>query len=410
MNNISKTRTQKLIALTIAYLVSFQGVLIGINAITDAMKINVVWDTAIVYLLLWGLSLYGIVRSIYFYGIKIDVFILLMVFTLLFMVTPIIFPENTKYIIPIDADFSNSPILAFFVHSFLGYVFIRYLQDYDHLMKYLRIFSYIVILLSVIIYFFLKDSFAVEYMSLSYNMLLQVFFLMFDKSRHFGIIKWLAVIAGTFVIAVGGARGALVSLLIGIVIRIALGASASKLKKCIFIFVIIFGIGVAALFYVELISMLAKFLEEFNVSSRTIELLVSGEGVNSSGRDVLQLKLLSNYSILGYGIFGDKVILDGTYAHNVFIEWLTDFGVIFGSVLSIGFIAFFVKAFRNSKDKLRNSIILFIPSGLIAIQFSGTYLAYSPCFYILLGLCVNVIINNRCKDPICPKMKKLKGE
>lgn len=388
--------TQKILSFTIAYMVSFLGLLNGTNALTNAVGYNTSLDTVILYAALWGLAAFVwfcMLRKWYF---RIDVFLLVIFFVLILTLTLLIFPENTKYIHSSAYTFFNHPILVWLLYSFTGYVAVRCLNGYQDLLKYLTGFSYLVIFLSAIVYFWIKDSFANQYMTLSYNMLLQVCFLLFFPPKNRKLLNGIFIGIGSFIIVFGGARGAMVALLVAVILKI-LGFESkvrTKQKQSAMFFLILLG-GFAYVFYEELLSLMSTFIESLGFASRNLALLTAMNIDISTGRIEIYSKLLKSSTLFGHGLFGDRVILGGTYAHNLFIEWIAAFGLLGGGCLSLVYITILIWGYKYADKQTRKLMLVSIPNGLIGLMFSNSFLAQQPAFYVLLGLCVNVLIKSR---------------
>ena len=134
-----------------------------------------------------------------------------------------------------------------------------------------------------------------------------------------------------------------------------------------------------------------------DIESRTFELLMNGGGDITSGRNRIQSFLLKKWTIFGNGLYGDRVLMkesqlfaeDTTYAHNLFVEWIVDFGIVIGIILSVSFIVLLIKGLKNKQRQEFVYIIVFITTGFVQMMFSGSYLLQEASLYVLLGLCVN---------------------
>ena len=80
---------------------------------------------------------------------------------------------------------------------------------------------------------------------------------------------------------------------------------------------------------------------------------------------------------------------DTTYAHNMFVEWIVDFGIVIGIILSVSFIVLLIKGLKNKQRQEFVYIIVFITTGFVQMMFSGSYLLQEASLYVLLGLGVN---------------------
>lgn len=388
---------QKILSFTIAYMVSFLGLLNGINAFTNAVGYRTSLDTIVMYGLLWGLAAFAWMCMLR--KMKIDGFFIVIILAFFCTMTLLFFPENTQYIHSSAHTLFNHPMLVLFVYSFSGYIAIRCLTDYQDLLKYLTGFSYLVILLSAIVYFWIKDSFANQYMTLSYNMLLQVCFLLYFSPENRKLLNYIFIGTGIFIIVFGGARGAMVALFTAIILKI-IGfetKAATNKKKMAVLFLSVLG-GFVYLFYEEILNMLNTFIENVGFASRNLRMLLATGIDVSTGRFEIYEKLLKNSGLFGSGLYGDRAILGGSYAHNLFIEWITEFGILGGGCLSVIYVLLLIRGYRRSDELSRKLMLVLIPNGLIGLMFSSSYLAQQPAFYILLGLCVNIVLYRNRRD------------
>ena len=392
-----KFNRQKIIAFTIAYMVSFLALLNGINAITNSLGFNTTMDTLALYVIMWIMAIFVWVNAMTKSYFKMDVFWITLTLTIMLICTLLFFPQNTKYILSSAYTFSDNPVLILFVYAFTGYIAIRCLDKYQYLIQYLRVFSYVIVIISTIVFLEIKDSFANQYMTLSYNMLLQVCFLLeFPPSKK----KWLNYIivgVGMFIIIVGGARGAMMGLLTAIVLKMLGNQSRFiSFKKVVISFFSVGILGYVLSHYEQLIIGIYKFTTRNGLTSRTLDLMLYSTEDISSGRFEMFSEIFEQINLVGYGLYGDRVVLGENYAHNLFLEWIVEFGLILGGLLVFVYIMLLALGLKKSNGVSKRLMLIFIPNGLIALMFSGSYLGQQPAFYILLGLCVNSIL--ACKN------------
>lgn len=391
-----RINTQKIISFSIAYMVSFLGLLNCGNAITNALGFHTSLDTALMYGLLWGLTAF-----VWFYVVRRNRFENDMFFGVLFvasayLITLLFFPDNTELIISSSYTYADHPILVFFIYSFTGFVAVRCLKDYQDLLRYLTVFSYTIVLVSAIVFFVIKDTFAAQYMTLSYNMLLQVCFLLVFPPDKNKVLNTIVIGVGMFIIVFGGARGALAGLVLTTFLHIfGFGKGWMTTKRVMGISLFLLGLASITLFYDQFILMIVELINGMGFESRNLILFLRSSGDISSGRFDMYTKMLEHMNAFGYGLYGDRLILDGTYAHNLFFEWLMEYGMLLGTIMSIGYIVLLWRTFKNGDNLSKRLLLVFIPNGLVALMFSSSYLAQQPAFYILLGLCVNTV---RCRD------------
>lgn len=393
---------QKIYSFIIAYMVSFLGLLNCVNAITNEFGFTTSIDTILCYGILLLTIVLGVVVIVIEGQIKKDLLLLIALLFVAYIATYIFFPTNRACMFTEITDLTENPLYILVLYSVTGFVFARYLNTYVYLKKYLFVLSYVVVGISIIVYFFIPESDANQYMTLSYNMLLQLSFLIMNIPLRGKILHYIFILIGSFVIVVGGARGAALALLVELILILLLKRN-SHLKKILGISILSICILVIVVFYNNILDLVGNWLNISELDSRTLELLLKPMDDISSGRFDIQIYLLKDWTILGKGLYGDRVLLkssllfgkDAAYAHNLFVEWIVDFGVVAGGMLSCTFIILLINAMKNKKNDVWPYIIVFVPTGFIHLMFSGSYLNQSPSFYILLGLCVNSLIEER---------------
>lgn len=147
------------------------------------------------------------------------------------------------------------------------------------------------------------------------------------------------------------------------------------------------------------------------INSRTIWILANQGIFFVGGRDVITSGLLTAITkspLWGLGLCGDSVYTAtvvygyphatymtdwhylGNYAHNIVLELTSQFGILLGLGLFIGFVLILINAFRRTirnKNMIQFELILLLSSILFSLMVSGSYLI-TPVFWILLGLAV----------------------
>lgn len=394
---IIKLDTQKIYSWTIAYMLSFLGLLNLGNEILNVLSINAVLDTALLYALLFGMVFIGLVLCAKDYAqFKIDVLCVGFFFALTFILSAIIYSENMLYLFSEWTDYSGNHLYIIFLYSLPGYFFVRQLKKYDYLIKYMRIFSYIVVCMSIFVFFLSRDSSAAQYMTFSYNMLTQLFFIIIYTPDKYRIIHSIVVALGIFVFLFGGARGATISFLIAGMIYFL---SFNKITGRQVFSTLFVGVGTTAfvIFKEEVLTAIDRLLGLFSIDSRTFQMLLSGEMLSDDIRVELYRSTWDKIGLLGNGFMGDRVILNN-YPHNLFMELLIQFGWVIGIVLCVLICICLVVGLYKKQNAESVLIFILLPCGFIKLMMTGSYLNQEPAFYILLGLCVNSILR---RDKTC---------
>lgn len=274
-----------------------------------------------------------------------------------------IHPQNTDYI--------KDEGLRFFLPIVLPTVIcLSTLKNWVVFKKSLDIISWISVVLTLyyIFHYYIGTFIIDNYnMSFSYGCLLPMIVL-FSHRRFFPVV--ISLLMFIWVLAIGS-RGAVIAFIIYVVID----AFINKRKGRWLLFFI-------GLIFFSVVPLINGYFDSIGIHSRTLDLFLSGGIDYDSGRDYLYEKSLREIKLhpfTGIGLWGDRVLLDGYYCHNFFIEVLLDFGLFVGLILLLWFLYFMVKAFvttKDDKDK-RDSLLILVASGLIPSFVSGSYLTSS---------------------------------
>lgn len=199
---------------------------------------------------------------------------------------------------------------------------------------------------------------------------------------------------GSFVLVSLGTRGTVVCLLAFIVLMLML---FQKNKHPILIASLFVVIAVLLVFG-GLLDWLYDFAESNGLSLRVLDKLKSGNFSQSSGRAVIAERVLEYiflYPLTGLGIYSDRRVAGGQYAHNIVLELMIDFGVIAGLILFICLVVLIAKATFVARRYENNDgaviiLLAYICSGFLKVFLSGSYLNEDTLFF-LIGYCVAIL-------------------
>jgi O-antigen ligase len=309
-----------------------------------------------------------------FYIVKRKLLLFLMTYLVAFILiltTAIFYISNKQYLSQ-----ELFYLLCIIIPCFLC---ISSVKNPDILKKTILVLSYVIFFLGII-YFSLVWSKRIKFSeySMSYSYYLLLPSLVFISQKR--IIFDIAFILICLMMLLLGSRGALLAAMIYV---LSLWIIDSKKKSFIFIIILVF-----VIFSNSAISLFQGIADNIGISSRTISMLQEGNIAESSSR----LKIYSDAwnvlikgPVLGHGLYGDRVVLNGAYCHNIFLEILIDFGFIIGGGLLL--ILFFImfSVYHKSDVEGKKLILMFICFGFLQFLVSGSYLK-SPEFGIFLGL------------------------
>ena len=395
MRMSGKIRSQNVYSNILTYIISFLSFITIANGITNEIGLQTAWDSYILVAVLVISLLIGFYALLFENAeLQTDILIVVIFFLCSYLMSIICFPQNNKYLFTTWSDLFGNPVYSIFVLSLPAYVFARNLRDYSLFCYTMRKSAYIVVGLSVVVFLFMKDSFATQYMSFSYNMLLHLLFLVFYKPQKNILWHNILVALGLFVFVVGGARGALVSFIICAMayFLVTKGHTARKL-----IISLIVAIGAIAFIIMrnEIFTLILPWLTKMNINSRTIKMMISADILNSSGRDEIAEEVMKNINLFGHGMMGDRVVCSGVYAHNIFLELICDFGIVVGFILSLIILVILVKGIMKKIRWNHAWIILVSSTGFFKLMLSGSFLDFEPAFFVLMGFCVNSFMENK---------------
>ena len=147
-------------------------------------------------------------------------------------------------------------------------------------------------------------------------------------------------------------------------------------------------LGIVVGIIIILIPIFMSFLEDLGISSRTLELLLMGEGGNLSNRDELYELAwgeLRESPIFGLGIYGDRPLTGGFYCHNFFLEVCVHFGMFLGPLILVIFMGLIVVVWSKLDRKNRATLMRYFCAGFVPLMVSGSYLSENS-FGIFMGV------------------------
>lgn len=267
--------------------------------------------------------------------------------------------------------------------------------DFTRIRKHLYNFSVIALILFCIMMFLQSFVHAqrINYMSVAYSALPCFFFVYFearDKGNKFAYVVAATSFFGLFI---GGCRGALLSAVVYVVLLELYLLKPLTMKKLLWVVVFSVAMTIVLLNLTPIITWMDKFLGGFGYSSRLLDKFLDqsadGDLFHFDDRQVIIDRTMENLGLFGNGIYGDRIVLRGTYPHNFILEILCQYGVIFG-VIIIGFMIVFLYRLGKVAKRMQNNyfqclFFCLLCSIFVKMMFSASYLTDRP-FWLLLGL------------------------
>lgn len=381
-----------ILSLVFAYFLFFRGVITLFSIMigeTESLKI-------IKICLQFGMLFSLLVCSIFvFQLIKRDVIIIYSIIGILVSLS-IVFTPELMLVIQEEKLLQN-----IFLYSLFSYVLLRTIDDPKILLNILKPYSYIMIILATIVRF--KSNIGTGYMGYSYSMLLGVFVCLYFGFFRKEKIPLVFGIIGIMLNLAGGTRGSIICFFIFFIILFKI----KKLYKHFFsIMLLIISGFFFYLFYNSFLLWVANLLTKFNIDSRIITALINNSLDSNNGRSAITdvgLDLIYKQPF-GYGFLGERVPINegiwwfttNGYSHNIFLEFILQFGVIIGTILAIFYLYTIIKCIITSEKNVEGWRAL----GIIFISYCSLLLvsrsyATTPEFWSYLAVLFNSKLFNR---------------
>lgn len=294
--------------------------------------------------------------------------------SLLFILTLsiIFFPANLEFI-------KSNYFYTLFVcaPSFLSMFLIKKVDNLEFI---LNVSSFIILFLGLLYFYFTITglvSISNYNMSYSYYLLLPSLFFAYRGKWH----TVLAIITLVLMLALGARGPVIVSL--GYFLFVNFLFIKNYLKPV----VIILALFILTFFFSD--KLIDIIISNFGKTSRTIQFLAEGQFTNDSNRFDKYSEvwgIIANNPFFGKGLFGDRVILNGSYSHNIILELFIDFGILGGGFLLVLLFRLFFLSYRDGDDRARKLLLLFFFFGFIPFLFSSSYLINSSFSLFLASI------------------------
>lgn len=310
---------------------------------------------------------------------------------LAYVITLMFFPDNQSFMWTSLLDLMSNPTYSFFLFAFAGFLVAPYLTDFEMFQNIFEKFAVVAVSALSLRYVwgrFLGDVLP-EYMTFSYDLLLPTVFLMLRCILNFRWYRLLLSVMGSIIILIAGCRGALIGLIGSLILYVFFVGKIPFKNKNRAKLILIISALVILVFYNQILGFIARTLNSLGIGSRTIEMLLDASITSDSGRGIYQEILWNSLNIFGYGLWGDRALLHGHYAHNLFLEILCDFGILLGPIILIGLIYLLCRGFKRAGETKSLLLCALFSTGIVKLIFSGSFLNIEPSLYVLIGLCVN---------------------
>ena len=359
------------------------------NSISQIIGFSTRITTGAYYLVLWVQLLTSVLpfRVEYFKRFTLSYGFLLA----LALISILLHPATKQYVIGTDVNsmlfFQPKTFLASGLFVFVGLL----IYDFKTLCLVLHKSARIGAIMGIFIYVLsVLNGTLVHYddMNYAYTMCAMICILvaMYEKND-----LWFIII-GFVCLLIAGTRGPIACCLFAIILK-SLTAKQSTKRNVFRITVLslLLALYYSNLFYI-LIVQVSNVLAKFGINKlRLLDYLNSGMLLDSSGRDGfadIVTSAIWEQPIIGYGIGGDRLLLNGRYCHNFLLEVFVSFGFVLGVIIIslIGILG--TKMIFNKDEYIKSDGIAMICSYVFKLMFSSS-LVYSKELFLLIGLAIN---------------------
>ena len=316
---------------------------------------------------------------------KVKIFSIYFITIFIYIIHYGIFPENRFFIIDLS--------LSTFFMCLPAFVYSISIINWLILKDVMKKASYIIYVVGVFIgglVFLGKVSIGTYSMSLSYYLLMPAIIFLDELIDRFSLKMLVFSLTTLLVILAIGSRGAIVCIIVFVFLKLVRHKKEISYKKAL-VDSFLLGLMVFTCIYLEIIlESLYSLLSLFGIKSRSIILFMRDE-IHLSGRERLYKAAIDEITkspLIGFGLGGDRRILNGGYVHNFILEVVGNFGFVIGLIFLLLLLIIILKSLVSKNGVKYNIIIMWMCLGFIHLMFSGSYIINIK-FWIFLGLLLN---------------------
>lgn len=243
----------------------------------------------------------------------------------------------------------------------------------------------------------------------SYAMLLASVVLTSALLEHFSIKYMIPLGISMFFMVAYGARGPLVCWILFFALQMMTRLSRENLLKKISVITAFSIVGIIVYHsYNNILLRLRTIFSQLHFSVRVIDMMLNYSFLTDRSRNSIAslcLERIWKNPLIGTGPVNDRIYIAsqlgrgesavGNYPHNIFLEFLLQYGVIIGGVFLLLIVWVLIKSYRVAPDAAsKDFILILIGTYLFPLFFSRSYLDSSG-FYFLIAVCITAVIHQQ---------------
>lgn len=330
-------------------------------------------------------------------------------FLFVFFITIIIY---ASYLTVNNIETNKEVVRAIYLTCIPAFIISSQVLYYEKIWIYMKYGSYFSIVSIAYLIFVLKEvnyiTVVVYSQSKAYQLLLPCAILLVALFKKANFLDFIILLVGLFIMSMYGARGPILCISVLLFILIIRFINKSDyVNKYVFISLFFGGFMWVVLSLKNIVGYLYTMFIKYSMSTRVLERFMSNTFFEDiARRDLIEASLESIKLNLffGVGAINDRQVLHrkvlpnqdaiGAYPHNIILEILMQFGVVFGTILIIALIVLLLKTLKHIKNNdCIFFFLVFLTIGIMPLFVSGSYIDY-PSFYILIGFCFSVVFKS----------------
>lgn len=375
---------EKYAFLAVAYALFFGAGTYGIKAIVTGIGLGSLQTLASFFIYVGWFVLFFRLISGYFL-VAVDVILVEVMVGVLFFISYNAFPLTQVFY----DEYAMFLRQVFVVYLPAG-VILYHIKDFSGCFRYTRkiaLFGSVFLLISYALGYVEVNGYQYWGVHLS-PMLLLLFGSYLDKKAKSDLIM---IIINCIMILFGGRQSLFVAI-VGLCLMYFIMNKDKKQKRLLVMIILAFIILIIILGSNMFLSVLSHFLDAFNIDSRTLEMVLNGELVDTSSRETIyesSLEAIRNSQGFS-GVFADRYLLRAygswmAYPHNIFFEFILDFGKICGGVISILMVVLVIANLTSGIKERKTFVALLVSLVFIRLLVSSSFVI-EGLFYTMLGL------------------------
>lgn len=315
---------------------------------------------------------------------------------LVFLLIMVLLPVFTCY----NRDVINKILSEQFPYCIIAFLIAISIYDYELTWDYLYKFAWVMLGISLLDCFALK-LFDETSHTLGYAALFPalIFSIQIIHNIQNKVKNILGLILACVLVVQADTAGALAA--VALTLILAMCFAIRKFKRWAFILITLF-LGALAFCLNNVVLIAEFFADKLSLFNIRIDMLleISGTGLTTDRfRDSIYdycFQYAKEHFFWGCGVGNDRVLITqhtlvydqtmvSNYPHNVFLEFIIQYGMMLGVIIGIVLVVFLIKYLFLEKDFNAQKIaILLVGIGFFPLLYSSSYIE-NACFFALIG-------------------------